>query len=344
MMTPKERIGAFLTGKPIDCVPCVPLVLNHAARVLGVTIRDYTVDGTVMGRSHVAAYRLYGQDLITIFADTGILGEAMGTKLRYPEDDVPRVDVPVIQKPEDVEKLGPVDVRRAGRLPTYLDAVRHCVREVGSEVFVSVCYAAPFTVAAALRGTDVFARDVIRNPALAQILLEKSSVVVNDFAEAVAEAGGIPALVDPVATGSMISRRVFQQFAMPGIASGMAKIKSLGMPPILHICGRTSSIIDLMVDTGAAVLSVDQIPLREAREKVGHRVCLMGNLRPSETLLNGTPDDVRREARQCLADCRDNPGGFILSTGCEVPVETPQENVLALMEVARTDGRIGKSA
>ena len=150
-----------------------------------------------------------------------------------------------------------------------------------------------------------------------------------------AEVGGIPALVDPVATGSMISRAAFERFALPGIRRGLARVRAHHMAPILHICGRTSTIIDLMADSGAMVLSVDQIDLKEAKEKAGKRVCLMGNVRPTETLLGGTPDDVRREARQCLVDAGDNPGGFILSSGCEVPIATPPENLMALMEVAQ---------
>ncbi|MBM4018547.1 MAG: uroporphyrinogen decarboxylase [Planctomycetes bacterium] len=332
---PKERIGAFLSGKPIDRVPCVPLILNHAARVLGVKVRQYATDGLVMGRANVAAWRRYGHDLITIFTDTAILAEALGTKLKYPEDDAARVDVPAVSAPADADRVPRVDARRAGRLPVYLEAVRHCVRDVGSEVFVACCYPAPFTVAATLRGTGQFARDLYKNPALAEALLEKCTVLVEDFADAVAEAGGIPALVDPVASGSVISRAAFERFALPGIRRGLARIKALGLPPILHICGRTSSIIDLMADSGAAVLSLDQIELAEAREKVGGRVCLMGNVRPAETLLNGTPDDVRREAAKCVADALGSPGGFILSSGCEVPLATQPENVLAMMEVAR---------
>jgi len=333
--TPKQRIGAFLAGKPVDRPPCVPLVLNHAARVLGVKVRDYATDGRVMGRAHVAAYRRYGQDLITIFTDTAILAEAMGTQLHFPEDDVARVERPAVAEPGDADRLRPVDARRAGRLPVLLEAVRHCVREVGDEVFVACCYPAPFTVAATLRGTAALARDLYKNPSLADALLARSLALVEDFAEAVAEAGGIPALVDPVASGSVISRATFERFALPGIRRGMAKIRSLGMPPILHICGRTATVIDLMADSGAAVLSVDQIDLAEAKAKVGGRVCLMGNVRPAETLLGGTPDDVRREARRCLADAGDSPGGFILASGCEVPLETPAANMMALMEVTR---------
>ena len=335
-VTPKERIGHFLSGKPTDRVPCVPFILNHAARVLGVTVHEFATDGVVMGRANVAAWRRYGHDLITIFTDTAILAEALGTQLDFPDDDAARVRTPAVSLPEDIDRIASVDARKAGRLPVYLEAVRHCVREVGDQVFVSCCYPAPFTVAATLRGTSQLARDLYRNPKLAKVMLAKATKLVEDFAEAVAEAGGIPALVDPVASGSVISPAAFVEFAMPGIVSGLAKIRSLGMPPILHICGRTATILEQMADTGAAVLSIDQIPLADARRRVGSRVCLMGNVRPTETMLNGTPDMVREEARQCLRDARDNPGGFILAPGCEVPLNTPPENVMALLEVART--------
>lgn len=337
-MTPKERIGAFLSGQKIDRVPCVPLILNHAARIIGVTIRQYTMSGETMGQAHVAAYRRYGQDLICIFADTGIVAEAMGSGLDYPEDDVPRVARPLVATPDDLDKVVPIDVRRAGRLPVYLEAIRHCVKEVGNEVFVSCCYPAPFTTAAGVRGTDQLARDLIKRPALAHSLLEKSLAVVEEFAVAVTEAGGIPVLVDPVASGSLLSRKIYEEFAHPYTIKALARIKALGLPPILHICGKTSTIVDLMAASGAAVLSLDRIELSEARAKVGDKVCLMGNVRPAETLLQGTPDDVRREARRCLDDCKTSPGGFILASGCEVPIEAPPENVLALVEAARLWG------
>ncbi len=334
-LTPKQRVGAFLAGQPVDRPLCVPLILNHAARVLNVTIKRYATSGDVMGRAHVAAYRRYGQDLITIFSDTAILAEAMGSRLYFPNDDVPRLQTPVIATPDDVVRLETVDANRAGRLPVYLDAIRQCVADAGEEVFISCCYAAPFTTAAGLRGTANFARDLYKNPNLAHVLLEKSLKLVEDFAVAVAAAGGIPVLVDPIASGSVISRKAFEEFALPPLVKALAKIRSLGLPPILHICGKTAAIADLMAQSGAAVLSIDQITVREAREKVKDSVCIMGNVAPTQTLLEGTPDSIRAAARQCLEEAKGCPRGFILASGCEVPIATPPENLLALMNAVR---------
>ncbi|MHC4714252.1 MAG: uroporphyrinogen decarboxylase family protein [Planctomycetota bacterium] len=334
-LTPKERIDRFLTGKPIDRAPCVPLILNHAARVAGAKVGAYATDGAVMGAANVAAFRRYGQDMITIFTDTAIMAEAMGTRLYFPDDDVSRVEKPALEDGVDPSSLPPADPRTSGRLPVLLEAVRHCVEQLGSEVYTCCCIPAPFSTGAALRGTAAFAKDTYKNPALVRTIIEKATLFTEKFAQAVAEVGGIPGLVDPVASGSVIGRKAFEEFAMPGIKPLIDRIRSLGFPAILHICGRTSSIVDLMADTGAQVLSVDQIPLSEAVEKVGDRACLMGNVRPTETLLESTPEEVKAEALECLRAASGSPSGFILASGCEVPIETPGENIDALFEAAR---------
>ena len=59
----------------------------------------------------------------------------------------------------------------------------------------------------------------------------------------------------------------------------------------------------------------------------------MGNVSP-RTLLGGDPETVRAEAAAAARDGQGTPKGFVLSTGCELPIRTPPENVLAFMESA----------
>ena len=132
---------------------------------------------------------------------------------------------------------------------------------------------------------------------------------------------------------------MFEEFAAPYIAPLMERIREKGLPAILHICGKTHRLLEQMADTGAQVLSLDQVDLAEGRERVGDRVTLMGNVRPAETLLGGTPEHVEAEAKECLEKALDSPKGLILASGCEVPLNSPFENVEALMTAARTYGR-----
>ncbi|MFQ5811291.1 MAG: uroporphyrinogen decarboxylase family protein, partial [Armatimonadota bacterium] len=339
-MTPKERMGAFLTGETLDRLPVIPLILNHATRIAGMTVQEYAQDGPTMGEAHVAAYRFYGQDMITIFTNTAVLAEAMGTELYHPEDDAARVDVPIVESHDDVDKVLDADPREDNAMRVYLEAVEHCANEVGDEVFVSCCFAAPFTTAASLRGTDMLARDLHRDPGLAEVLLEKSLAVGLRFIDACAAAGGVPAIVDPVATGSVLSEEHFRTFALPYLARQVEAIQEKGLPALVHVCGKTHRLLEALAETGADVLSLDIVDMAEAKERIGDRVTLFGNVQPSETLLEGTPEDVEAEVIACLRKAGDSPRGFIIASGCEVPLHSPRENVLAMMEAAETWGKL----
>jgi uroporphyrinogen decarboxylase len=65
---------------------------------------------------------------------------------------------------------------------------------------------------------------------------------------------------------------------------------------------------------------------------------LIGNV-STTTLLKGSREDVDREARVACQKALGNPGGFVLGSGCEIPFETPPENLDALIDAARKYGR-----
>ena len=154
-----------------------------ARGVLGVKVREYATDGTVMGRANVAAWRLYGHDLITIFTDTAILAEALGMRLKFPEDDVARVDRPAVAEPADASPPpARLTLRKAGRLPVYLVAIRHCVQEVGGDVFVARAATRRRSRWRPRLAARPRWRGTIKNPGLAETILEKSTVLVEDFA------------------------------------------------------------------------------------------------------------------------------------------------------------------
>jgi uroporphyrinogen decarboxylase len=90
-----------------------------------------------------------------------------------------------------------------------------------------------------------------------------------------------------------------------------------------------------MADTGASVLSIDdQVDLAAARAQVGDRVGLIGNVRPTASMANGTPSDVKANARECFEKGVGNPKGYILGLGCALPINAPTENVHALIDAA----------
>jgi uroporphyrinogen decarboxylase len=63
-------------------------------------------------------------------------------------------------------------------------------------------------------------------------------------------------------------------------------------------------------------------------------VVLIGNINPTRTILRGKPSDVEKEVTELLTVMNSHPN-FILSTGCDLPQETPIENIHAFMNAGK---------
>ena len=76
----------------------------------------------------------------------------------------------------------------------------------------------------------------------------------------------------------------------------------------------------------------------EAKEVLGPYMCIQGNVPPVEVMRLGTPYDVLRASRESIRKAYDSPKGFVLTSGCQTPMFTPEENMTALMDAARIFG------
>ena len=105
---------------------------------------------------------------------------------------------------------------------------------------------------------------------------------------------------------------------------------------ILHICGNSTKVLDLYAATGADLVELDHaVDLSIAKEKIGDKVGLVGNVDTVSELLQGTLGVVRASSQRCI-DQAGRGGGFLLGSGCIVPRYTPLENVQAMVRVAHS--------
>jgi uroporphyrinogen decarboxylase len=336
LLTPRERFGLLVIDEPQDRVPVFPLVTSHAARVAGVSIRDYYTDGSAMARAQLVAQETYGTDFISFFSEVGLVAEALGSKFDYPDDDLP-----LLTRPKWTELVEPdemvVDPRRDGRLRLYLDAIAYAYEARGDTVPILAYVPAPFTTAQQLVDQEAFLMGLLTEPDRVHALLEYATRSVVALSKAVIAAGGLPILVDPLASGSVISAEHYRDFALPYEAEVIRYLHRYDLDVVLHICGDTNPIIDLMPESGADLLSIDRIEIADAVTGAGTRCRIVGNLDTTAMLL-GSSADVSHAVEKMVADGKKNPMGFVAATGCEVPVDTPPENVHAFVRAAREAG------
>lgn len=338
-LTPIERFAAYSRGEALDRLPCVPIVGNTAVRVLGVKVSEFRGNGRLIADAQIAAYRRFGYDVIRIFTDLYTQAEAMGARVHYPEDETAYLAEPAISAAEQIASLRPANPCKDGNLPHHLEAMERAFQAVGKEVPVTGALTGPFTTATFLIGMENLVRLTLKNPAAVHQLCEAAYQGALLYAGAILDTGCTPSLTDAMCSTTVISPKQFKEFGQPYLKRLVEFIHRRGHSVTLHICGKTAPIWDAMADTGADCLSIDNAAdLQAAKSKVGQRVRLMGNVPPSEVMLQGTVAGVRESVRRCVRKAHDNPKGFIVASGCSLPVETPFSNIDAMLDAVREIG------
>jgi uroporphyrinogen decarboxylase len=334
-MNSLERIKAAVGFEKPDRVPVIAQVFGHAAVVSGVPLEDYLKDGEVLARCQMKALARYGYDSVFALMDASVETEACGSRLAYRSGMYPYVKDYAITDPADVDRLTVPDPAGSGRMPEILKAARILRRELGNEVLITGCVMGPLTVAQQLMGPEKALFLAIDEPELFGRVLDFGVEVAISFGLAQLEAGAHLALVfDPSASPAVVPPKFFREFELPRLKMLFSALKSGGsLANWLHIAGPADTIFPYYPEAGVEIANYDYcVDTHKVRETLP-RTCLDGNIKPL-SFVDETADDVSTQA-QGLLDLFDARGGFILSSGCEIPPESKPENVAAMVDAAR---------
>jgi uroporphyrinogen decarboxylase len=271
--------------------------------------------------------------------DTATLASAIGVPVDYPDDHPARSRGVLVDELAAVSDLLPTDLKDSWRVQVWLEAVSLLVDHFGEEIYVrGNCDQCPFTLAAMARGLENWMLDLVDPDGQEQVvaLLEYCTKVTCDMISSMAATGcHMVSNGDSPAGPSMISPRMYRQFALPYEKQCVEEAHKHGLPYCLHICGDTTPILTDMLETGTDSVELDYLTdIEKAHEVCKDRVCFIGNIDPSGVLALGSPDDVRRATEELLAAYSDSPR-FILNAGCAIPSDTPSENLRAMIAATR---------
>ena len=191
----------------------------------------------------------------------------------------------------------------------------------------------PCAEGADLRGINALMLDFFDEP---QFVRELFAWVVDmeiEFAQAQIKAG-----VDLIGIGdaaaSLVGPEIYEEFVWPAEKKLVDGIHAAGGKVRLHICGNTRGILQGMGRLGCEIVDLDYpAPVADGRNAMGEGQILLGNLNPVSVLRNGTPADVTSAVARCHAEAGTR---YIVGAGCEVPRDTPHQNLKALCDYART--------
>jgi MtaA/CmuA family methyltransferase len=326
-MTPRERILTLLEGKPVDRPPAMPITMMWAADLIGTQYHDYATRAEIQAAGQIAAATQFGFDHVSVISDPGCEAADLGAAIFYPPDAPPAIieEQALLADPANLLQLRVPNPHQPGnRMANRIEAVRLLRQQAGGTHLVEGWVEGPCAESADLRGINTLMLDYYDNPEFIHALAAFTVEVALKFATAQIEAGAdIIGVGD--AAASLIGRELYDEFVFPHEQRLVEGIHAAGGRVRLHICGRTQQLTDALAKLGCDIVDLDSmVDLRAARAAMGDRQVLLGNIHPVNVVKNGSQDCVR----QALAACRAAAGpAWIAGAGCEVPRESPAENV-----------------
>ncbi|MCC6679464.1 MAG: uroporphyrinogen decarboxylase family protein [Phycisphaeraceae bacterium] len=337
-MTGCQRIMAAMEGRWPDRVPVMLHDFMMAARQSGVTMAQFRSDPAVMSRCFIEAVERHGHDGMLVDMDTATVAGAMGAPVTFPDDSPAVVHGAMLTELAQVNDLQPPDISSYPGVQAWTEAVRLIKQHFGDAVAVrGNCDQLPFSLASMLRGTENWMLDLADpdSEELVHRLLAHCTQGANEFVRLMAQTGcDMLSHGDSPCGPEMISSAMYRRFSMPYEKRVIDLVHELGFMHVLHICGRTDSIIADMLDTGTDALELDyKTDAQRAHDLMADRATFIGNLDPSGVLARGTPELVTQKAEALLDIFADTPR-FIMNAGCAIPPTTPSENLRAMVDAA----------
>jgi MtaA/CmuA family methyltransferase len=323
---------------PVDRPAVGPLAVHFCARQAGVTIQDYSLDDELLADCVVRYYEKFRPDAVWLSSDTWITGEAMGCHVVCTEPDQPMGGrgEPMVRTPSDIDRIPDPSVTSQARMPLMIRAMERIKERLGDDVFLVACFdQQPFSLACECMGINEIMLKVIDDPPFVEAMLERCI----DYAVAYAiglEQAGADMLSSGDSPAGLLGPSRYREFALPAERKVFQRLKEHTDKPLsIHICGDSSAVLADMAASGADVLEFDYpVDIAEACRQVGPDIALWGNVDPVAVLSQGTPDQVAEMSRDALKAFRQaGHSRFVLSSGCTLPVETPDENLRAMLDV-----------
>jgi MtaA/CmuA family methyltransferase len=261
----------------------------------------------------------------------------LGARVIYREDAPPAIDdtEPLLEDPARLLSLRAPDPWASPRMRKRIDAVALMKKGCAGQKAVEGWIEGPIAEACDLRGVSRIMLDFYDRPGFVQDLVAFLFDVEMRFARAQVEAGAdLIGMGD--AAASLIGPHHYSEFVWQAEKRYVAELHRMGVPVRLHICGNIGPLLAMIAELGADIVDLDSmVSVMDAREKLGP-TCIAGNINPVADLRNGHPEYVEEKLAACFRDA----GGrfYAVAAGCEVPRDTPPENLMSMARFAARHG------
>ena len=332
-MNCKERLISILHKQKVDRPAFIcpggmmNMVVSEVMEILGCYWPEAHTDPAMMAELALGTHRLTCIENLGLPFCLTVEAEAMGAGVDLgSREHEPRVISYAVDRMAEIARLPDMDLTR-GRSKTCLDAVR-ILKQQNLDLPIIANLSGPMTLTTSLIDPLVFYRALRREKGAAHLLTKLAMKNIIAFGDALVEAGAdVICISDPSATGSLIGKAAFEEFALPYLNEITEHFRNkFNVPAIVHICGDVSGLGQALNEISAEAVSIDSMVGIDVLRKLAPNVLTMGNI---STLLleRGQPDELFYAGLTCISK-----GADIVAPACGISPRTPVKNIKRLAE------------
>ena len=329
-MTKKEKLDRVCRGEQTGSSALFqPIVMHFAARFNNRSYAEFASDYRVLVESNLRVMDSFDTDMVGLISDPYRETSAFGARIEYVAEGVPRCLDTIIRTIGDVKALPRPDVSRCERTRDRIRGAALYQERLKGTVPVYGWIEGPLAEACDLAGISDMLANLMQEPDFCHALMDKCVVTAKDFAGAQIESGcDIIGIGDAVC--SQVSRRTYDAFVRERHREIIECIHAHGARVKLHICGDITHLLPSLRGLAIDILDIDwMVAMDAAHSAMGGNVICSGNINPVDIQCK-----TERELRTLAHDLLRHEAGrrFVLSGGCEITVDTPPANLMALRE------------
>ena len=218
-------------------------------------------------------------------------------------------------------------------------------KELPAEMKVIGCISAVFETVTQAMGLETFCLNLHDRPELIQDLFEKAGNLIYRCIERMLEfeATGAIWITDDLAYkhGPIISPETLRNHVFPWYRKYVEMVHARGLPVLLHTCGNPEALFEDIIEAGFDALhplEANSVDIYEAKGKIGHRICLCGNLDLSYMLTRADPAEIVEDVKKHLRALAPK-GGYCLGSSNSIPNYVPLEKYLTMNRACLEMGR-----
>jgi MtaA/CmuA family methyltransferase len=333
------------TALNLEVADQIPFILNvngpYFSYFNKINTMDYYDSPKVMLEAQLATYHYFG-GTTTIGPEMSLAPEAsaLGAAINWSDDGTAWVE-PFIETEADVDALQLPDLKNAGYMTKVFEYYEYMRANLDKDIPMTLGSAnSPFTIAALVRGTSEFIGDLVLNPGLAEKLLRKVTDLVLMYLKeqkriCPPESFKRILLFDDLS--GFVNLELFRKWVVPiykEIYSAFPECQRW-----YHNDSDATPVLEAIAEAGIQIFHYGyQVDANYAKETIGDRVCLMGNMAPLEILRNGSPEDVDKAVQETIRKSG-YKGGLVVAAGGYIDEGTPLENIHAMISACQKYGK-----